>query len=366
MDLKLKLKPKNGYRKSKFKAGPKLTQPGLKKDASKKWLKSFAIVLSLIVIIIGGAFTWYRHELRPVGSGVSKDFTISAGQGAATVFDNLEKDGLIRSSLAIKIDAKLHNYGNSLKAGTYNLSADLRPRDIASVISGGRVSSKKMTILAGKTMAELMPTLYQHFGRDEVDGVLASLTPDFNKILKDGPSTVNLEGYLMPETYTDIAQDTRFEDWLTRNLDAHYSKVAPLIPELKARGFNIHQALSLASIVQKESDTASDQKQIAQVFELRLQKNISLGSDVTFIYASKLAGIKPDLNIDSPYNTRKVKGLPPGPISTFEFSALEAVARPAAGDYLFFVAGDDGVVYYSRTDQEHEALIAEHCKKGCN
>jgi UPF0755 protein len=126
------------------------------------------------------------------------------------------------------------------------------------------------------------------------------------------------------------------------------------------------KAFTLASIVQQESSKPEEQKKIAQVFESRLEQDISLGADPTFIYAAKLKGVEPSPKIDSPYNTRINKGLPPTPIGTFELSALQAVAEPAEGDFLFFVAGDDGKIYYTRSEEEHQVSIKEHCKENCS
>ena len=122
----------------------------------------------------------------------------------------------------------------------------------------------------------------------------------------------------------------------------------------------------MASIVQKEVSDPSDQRQVAQVFLKRLKEGTVLGSDVTFLYIAKKEGRSPSVNDPSPYNTRKNGGLPPGPIANFHLSALQAVANPASGDFLYFVAGDDGKTYFSRTEAEHDANVAAHCKKLCH
>jgi UPF0755 protein len=90
-----------------------------------------------------------------------------------------------------------------------------------------------------------------------------------------------------------------------------------------------------------------------------------LGSDVTFIYAAAITGQPATPGLDSPYNTRKYGGLPPGPISNFNITALQAVANPTSTDYVYFVAGDDGKTYFSRTEAEHQALTRQHCIKLC-
>ncbi len=101
------------------------------------------------------------------------------------------------------------------------------------------------------------------------------------------------------------------------------------------------------------------------MFYNRLKHNLPLGSDVTFIYAARQLGVTPSPDLNSPYNTRIHKGLPPGPISNMTISALEAVAHPAPGNYLFFVAGDDGTIHFARTAQEHEQNIQKYCHNLC-
>ena len=110
----------------------------------------------------------------------------------------------------------------------------------------------------------------------------------------------------------------------------------------------------------------SDRSQAAQVFLKRLKSDISLGSDVTAYYGALLAGQKPSVNYDSPYNTHLHKGLPPGPISNVSASSLNAVAHPADTDWLFFVTGDDGTTHFTRTLEDHEAATAQYCHKLCS
>jgi len=127
----------------------------------------------------------------------------------------------------------------------------------------------------------------------------------------------------------------------------------------------LYQGITLASIIQREVSGTKDQSQVAQVFYSRLAQGTPLGSDVTYQYAAKKLGVTPSPSLDSPYNTRKYAGLPPGPIATPGLSALQAVATPAPGDYLYFLSGDDNVTYFARTDAEHEANIQNHCHKKC-
>lgn len=324
-------------------------------------------LLALLILTIS-SYLWYKQSLQPAGKGESKSFIVAKGDSVNDIMDRLKKEGLIKSSLSLKIHAKFNGAYSKLKVGTYSISPELSGPQIVEIISGGKVSDAKLTILAGKTVQDILPELYQHFGQDQVQQALDSLTPEFHPILASqaGLANVNLEGYFLPETYTDLSSGVTFEQWLKRNFDLYAERIAPLEPQLASRGLTVHQAFTLASIVQKESSKPEEQKKIAQVFESRLQQGITLGADPTFMYAAKLTGVEPSPTINSPYNTRIVKGLPPTPIGTFEMTALEAVANPASSDYLFFVAGDDGVIYYTYTEEEHQAAIKAHCQKLCN
>jgi UPF0755 protein len=121
----------------------------------------------------------------------------------------------------------------------------------------------------------------------------------------------------------------------------------------------------LASIVEKEVSSSADRQKAAQVFLKRLRMSMMLGSDVTAYYGADEAGLPHTVDSDTPYNTRLHGGLPPGPIGNTSKSSLQAVADPATTDYLYFVAGDDGVTYYSKSLDEHNANVKAHCQKNC-
>jgi UPF0755 protein len=144
-----------------------------------------------------------------------------------------------------------------------------------------------------------------------------------------------------------------------------------LTPEIRQaiseKGLTLHQAATLASIIEKEvSDSDQyDRPQAAQVFLKRYKDGMLLQSDPTAIYGALRDGKKPSLSYDSPYNTYLYAGLPPGPISNVSASSLKAVAFPAQTDWLYFVAGDDGKTYFSKTLEKHNELIEKHCKELC-
>ena len=198
-------------------------------------------------------------------------------------------------------------------------------------------------------------------------------------LFADRPSGGSLEGYVFGETYR-VSSDATVKEVLQTAFDHMYKVVQKddLVNKFKAQGLTLYQGLTLASIVERElgcedkSTTVRKnrcyeyQRGIAQVFLLRYKKNMQLGSDVTFVYAADKAGVKPTVDIDSPYNTRRKPGLPPTPIATPGELSLKAVADPAPADNLFFIAGDDGLIYFAKTDKEHKTNIDKYCQKLCS
>jgi len=181
------------------------------------------------------------------------------------------------------------------------------------------------------------------------------------------PASADLEGYVYGETYKFNTGAT-VEDILQATFAEYYQVVqdSHLIDAFTKHGLTLYQGITLASIIQREASGVADQKQVAQVFYSRLKIGMQLGSDVTYQYIADKTGVARDPNLNSPYNTRRFAGLPPGPIATPGLGALIAVAQPADGDYLFFLSGDDDVTYFAKTSAEHEANIVNHCKVKCS
>jgi UPF0755 protein len=205
------------------------------------------------------------------------------------------------------------------------------------------------------------------FSAADVDKALDPAQYPNNPALVDKPVAASLEGYLYPDSFQKTA-DTLPSTIVAASLAEMQDHLTPeLRTAFAAEGFSTHQAITLASVVEKEVSSQDDRNKVAQVFLLRLKKNMPLGSDVTVLYGAIAAGQKtPSLGFDSPYNTHIHTGLPAGPISNVTGSSLKAVAFPANTDYLYFVSGDDGVTHFSHTVQEHEALTQQYCKKLCS
>jgi UPF0755 protein len=286
----------------------------------------------------------------------------------------LKNKGLIRDTLAFDIYTRLSGTRDKLRAGTYRLNATSSMPAIVQHLVDGKTDQLIITFYPGATLTDTstkgtkldVTSVLERAGftYNEIKAALAKKYT--GPLFADKPDNTDLEGYIFADTYQfDI--DVTVEQILKTTFDEFYDRLESngLIAQFKARGFNLYQAITLASIVQREAATATDQKGVAQVFETRLSIGMTLGSDVTFIYAAHKLGVTPVSTLDSPYNTRIYAGLPPGPIATPGLSALQAVASPATTTYLYFLAGDDGKVYYGSTLEEHNQNITQYCQIGC-
>jgi UPF0755 protein len=346
---------------------PPLKKLELAKKISKKhhWLWVIGGILIVMAGLIIAIIAWYNTALQARSNTENRvKITIESGATVAHVADELEQKQVIKSSAALQLYARFHDK-SQLHIGTYVVSPHQRPTDILNKLISGKSDSYNVTILPGKTLKGIKTAL-------EAAGFeSAAIDKAFQKqydhpLFQSKPADVNLEGYIFPETY-QINSDTTVEALLRKTFDEFYARIQQkgLEQAVAERGLTLHQAITLASMVQLEVSKVDDQRQVAQVFEKRLKVGMTLGSDVTFFYAAEITGLEPSVEIDSPYNTRKYPGLPPGAIANFNLAALEAVANPAKGDYLYFVAGDDGVTHFSRTNEEHLQNVHQYCIKLC-
>lgn len=380
----------------------------------KRILLSFFILLFLAGLF-GGGYYWY--SLQPVSSANCRfdsakaaaesnekesnsvceyqTIEISAGESVKQIANNLKQAGLIRNPLAFELYARINNLHAKLKTGKYSFRKTMSARAIAKQLVNGVVSSDvfNLTILPGTNLLgdkgksqtgiihqfrtlgyseeEINQALTKHYDSPVLKGLYA----DKNNLSEpDIPAKLALEGYLYGETY-QFYNHEKLENVITTILTQFNDVVVSnqLEEKFKARGFTLRQGITLASIIQKEAHT-EDMPGVSMVFQNRLKRGIALGSDVTATYAADITGIDRTnatnadiLAVNSLYNTRKFPGLPPGPIAVPSKAALLAVAEPdsSKASMLYFLTGDDGLMYYSSTDAEHNQKIRDHCQKLC-
>lgn len=353
---------------------------------------SIVILLGVLAAVVYG---YYRYSLSPIMNDPACDaetllpvegcedveFTVASGESANEIAANLKKANIIRDELVFQVYVRLHSGGKSLKAGTYRITNRMSVNEIVDLmIKGGRDNVFSLTIFPGETLRDIKKKLIEHgYSEEQVETAFAKSHTDesYAWIFEGKPEDSSLEGYIYGETY-EFYKDDDVETIIETTL----KELAKVIEEndLKTKfgdlGYNLYQGITLASIVQKEANNATDYAKVAQIFYNRLHNDDKLGSDVTTQYAVDL--VDPEraeytdnalaLEIDSPYNTRKYPGLTPGPISNPGSEALIATATPDSEmtDYYFFLTGDDGMMYYSITDAEHQQNILDHCQQLCN
>ena len=376
---------------------PEQPKPAKKRRSAWK-VAGVSMVIVLILALATGmlAWNWYGDQLKPVDSGNSRriDISIEEGDSLSTVAEFLEKQGLIRSKIAFQINAQLNGKAAGIKKGNCRIAKSQSSNEILDILVKGCNDYKNIMFYPGATIEK---PLYKPEGSEMnadlmyIKGVLAragydesAINKAFNKeyagpLFEGKPSGTSLEGYVYGQTY-HVPVDSTAEFILQTTFDQMYKDLEAegLPAKFKAQGLNMYQAITLSSIVQRELNCEGKptperkdrcyqyQRTIAQIFLKRLKEDDVLGSDVTFIYAADMQGVFPTVNIDSPYNTRINKGLPPGPIAAPGLLALKAVGNPTDTDYHFFIAGDDGLIYFAKTVAEHEENIKNYCQKLCN
>jgi len=324
-------------------------------------------LLFAIVGVVVASIIWYNVQLAAVDTNKTElvKVTIAPATTPDEIGEILKEKGVIRNATAFSVYTRLTKTQNSLQAGSYRLSPSESTQEIVGHLTKGSVDTFNVTFLPGATLAENKKVLIKDgYTETEIDAAFAKTydTPLF----EGKPATADLEGFIYGETY-NFGTGASVEDILAATF-TEYERVITennLIEKLKARGLSLYEGITLASIVQRES-IKGDEAQIAQVFYSRIAADMPLGSDVTYQYIADKTGVDRDPNLDSPYNTRRYAGLPPGPIAVPGLASLLAVATPAAGDYLYFLSGDDDITYYGRTLAEHEANILAHCAIKCS
>ncbi|MEX2014940.1 MAG: endolytic transglycosylase MltG [Candidatus Saccharimonadales bacterium] len=329
----------------------------------------FIVLIISLVAVAGLVRKAYTENLKPLNSSSDTAIIVTIDPGSTTgeIADILENKKVIRSAQAFEWYVRSNNLRDDLKAGTYLLKPSQSVQEIVDKIIEADVATDLVTILPGKRLDQIREGLIKAgFSGEDVDKALEPSRYKSHPALTDLPKGANLEGYIYPESFQKISETTPSEI-IEKSLDEMNRYLTPEVREgFSKQGLNVHQAITIASIVEQEVGNESDRPVVAQVFLKRYKEGIQLGADPTAFYGAIINDKEPTVVYDSPYNTRLHEGLPPGPIGNVSMSSIEAVAFPAQTDWLYFVAGDDGVTHFSKTLEEHEALTRKHCTKLCN
>ena len=358
-----------------------------RKYLTKRRLIIGGSILGLLILGLIGFSVWYFMQLKPVNPSDTHVQRVEIKQGTAFSYiaGRLHERGLIRSTVAFDMYARLSGKRSAVQAGTCSLTPAESAPEILDKLTSGCHDFRSVTFYPGATLTDAAYSktisvrgALEKAGYEAAD-IDNALTKEYSTALFQGkPAGATLEGYVYGDTfYLDTSATA--SDAVQKALNEMWTKLQATdsLAQYSAQGLTLYQAITIASVVQSElgcwdkagADLAQcqlDQKQIAQVFLKRYREGGSLGSDMTAYYGAHLAGQEPNVKFDSPYNTRLHAGLPPGPISAPGIDALVAVASPSKTSYNYFLAGDDGKMYYANTLAEHESNIKNHCQKQCS
>ena len=322
---------------------------------SGRWFR--ALVLSAVLSLVGAALPlgalWYLNQ--PTYEYPARRIHIPQGASARWIGQLLERENLIHNAHVFALIVRLKGLGHRLEAGTYQLDGTGTTTATAQALLKAPIQTRPALISEGLNRHQIASELQAAGVADSARFIAA--TEDPRLIRQLGLTAATLEGYLFPETYFfDLNADERAIASLMVG-QFHRVFADSLHQRLKEQGLSLHQAVTLASIVEREAVAVEEQPIISGVFQRRLKLNRRLESCATINYAlgtTKKRLTYADLKVDSPFNTYRHHGLPPGPISNPGRTALLAVLYPAKTEYLYFVARGDGTHIFSRTNREHE------------
>ena len=287
-------------------------------------------------------------------------FEVESGMTLKRVARKLSSQKLIRSASAFQAIGLIQNKQKLIMAGEYHVSPSMLPVEILQRITSGKTVLHPVTIPEGYRITEIA-TLLEEQGLADKEVFLNQAK---NLKLVEGVPTDSLEGYLFPETY-HFGKSTSEATIVKKMVDTFKERAwkKEFLNRAREIGFSFHEIITLASLIEKETGKDSERKQISSVFHNRLKKNMRLQTDPTVIYAiENFDGNirKRDLKIDSPYNTYRYKGLPPGPIASPGLKSIVAALYPADTPNLYFVSRQDGSHQFSATLNEHNRAVQKY------
>ena len=357
-------------------------------------LKKNVIIISIlifIILVINICVLTFSVGMKSVGNSKTyeeKEIVIESGMSADSILDLLKENNLIKNKLFCKIYIKINNY--NMQAGTYDFDTSMSSYEILKSINLGKVTRKyeiNITFIEGKNINNYAKLIASKTSNNEEDvynllddeEYIKELINNYwfltNDILNDD-IYYPLEGYLFPDTYTFRNKDVTIKEIFNAMLNKMNEVLTPFKEEINEKNLNIHEFITLASIVELEGLYEDDRATIAGVFYNRLNDGWSLGSDVTTYYAVKKdMGEYPvlsqvDIDYISPYNTRlsSMAGmLPVGPISSPSITSIKACIEPINTEYYYFVADcTTKKTVFSKTFEEHVTAVNKIKASGCS
>lgn len=329
-----------------------------------RWMKRIGALIVLLAVLSGAGAWWvYARVQQPFrGAATPETFVdIPVGTGPVGIGSRLVQAGVVQDAWTFRVALLVSGRARELKAGEYRFDAPMTALEVVDKIARGDVYTRMLTFREGLTITE-MAAVFDERGFGEAAEFFkaaqnAALIHDLD------PAARDLEGYLFPETYS-LPRNTPAAE-LVAQMVAGFKRAFDegLRAAAAADGLTVRQVVTLASLVEKETAAGDERPLVAAVYRNRMKIRMGMQADPTVIYALQKAGkydgnlSKADLQFDSPYNTYRYAGLPPGPIASAGRASLEATVKPAAVDYLYFVSRNDGTHVFASTLAEHNRNV---------
>lgn len=330
-------------------------------------IKKILLILSgsLFVLcwIVGGVFYYTAtHPFVETNTSEPVSVEITPGMTLNEISTLLEGKDLLGNALSFQLLAYVQEKQGQIQSGEYELTPAMTPIEILEVVTSGKTVLHTVTIPEGYRITEIA-ALFEAKGLGNAEKFIQETKDEelIQSVVRDGNS---LEGYLFPETY-NFSKNTSERKIIQRLLEIYHEKVKQydLINRARSVNLSFHQVMTLASLIEKETGVDAERKIISSVFHNRLKKNMLLQTDPTVIYAmANFDGNirKKDLQVDSPYNTYKYRGLPPGPIASPGIKSIIAAFEPSESDYLYFVSRKDGSHQFSSNLPDHNRAVQKY------
>jgi UPF0755 protein len=332
--------------------------------------RALLIVFSLVVLVAGAFAVWLlvgSEQPYKGYEGVEQFVEIPPGAGPTSIGRRLAGSGVIRDQLSFRIVLARSGQARRLQAGEYRFDRPMTTREVIDKIARGEVFLRPITFPEGLTVRQMAEIYARDGGGSKAEFLRAAQNP---ALIHDmDPVAQDLEGYLFPDTYT-LPRRATADQLVQRMVTAFRDVMTPdLVQRAAARGMSLRELMTLASLVEKETAKPGERPIVAAVYTNRLKIGMGMQCDPTVIYALERAGkydgnlTRENLQFDSPYNTYRYAGLPPGPIAAPGRASIEAAASPADVPYLYFVSRNDGSHVFSATLDEHNRNVYEYQKR---
>jgi len=320
----------------------------------------------LIVVLVAGFVAWYFHAISAMDSDSvdRKKVSIQSGWSTMQIANYLDDEGMIRSPLAFRLFVRSKKMDGKLQAGMYLLQKSLSVSEIADALRSGKAEELIVTIPEGYTVQDIDTLLSSMDLMEEGEIVRCASECDFSTY-DFLPKTTEglaerggkLEGFLYPDTYYVQSEGFVAKFFLERMLNAFRNTViTEHATEIEASGRSLHELITMGSLIEEETRTTTERQIVSDILWKRYDNGMGLGVDATVRYILN----KPtqditygDLNTNSPYNTRKFRGLPPGPIANAGLPSILAAMTPKGSPYWYYLHDTKGQIHYAKTNEEH-------------